>query len=127
MVIVSRTIGAIPISGMIIIDTISTPAASSEYTSLTVATTSTDDPETDKACDTVVYNTGDAFATYNCEVQNGWSGTITLTGVDDSDKTCINITSTPVESSIIDLSGVTIIGGQIGNNFVIVEEGVDCP
>ncbi|MCK5090951.1 MAG: prepilin-type N-terminal cleavage/methylation domain-containing protein, partial [Gammaproteobacteria bacterium] len=51
IVIVSTAIGAIPISGIIIIDTTSTPAASSQYTSLTVATTSTTtDPAIDKAC-----------------------------------------------------------------------------
>lgn len=127
IVVVSTTIGAIQISGMIIIDTTSSPAASSRYTSLTVATTPTDDPEMNEACDSIVHNSGDTFATYRCEVENGWSGTITLSGADDSDKTCINVTSAPVETNIIDLSGVTIIGNQTGNNFVVIEDGVACP
>ena len=127
IVIVSITTGTITISGMIIIDTTSSPAAGSRYTSLTVATTSTDDPEMDKACDSVVYNSGDTFATYRCAVENGWSGTITLSGIDDSDKTCVNVTGTPVETNIIGLSGITKIGNQTGNNFVVVENRVACP
>ena len=127
IVIVNTTTGTITISGMIMVDTTSTPAAGSRYTSLTVATTSTDSPEMDEDCDSVVHNYGDTFATYRCEVENGWSGTITLSGIDDSDKTCVNITGASVETNIIGLSGVTRTGNQTGNNFVVVEDRVACP